>query len=375
MKSYLSVTLLRKNPCEEKSLCKKLDEIEKKKNKILRESTAKISNFALKHLYIAKYYDAKNGEQCRLPLKVAQNSVYFLPTRVPTLAKANKAQQQHGLDESISPACSDPRIDCAKSRPKYRRSLSDKCLSLSGDLAKEKSVVGKNKTHSIDRQPNNSRWPASDRQSKPKCRRSLSEVVAPTSCILALAGEDDELSGNAQRRFHAWDEKQNEAKSSLGRDETTMLKPFRPRSIFQCVAPKLEDLAQEISKQNVGTSAKDKTGIDAEKEGENPTPDGEAVIKRRKQFQRRLTVATETDSVRREGICRWQQTVKLVKDLPKSEQAEIFRGACFFRIAVSGFNSSIPAKLAKKSARQRKISTSLPPCRQGLTSKFTALKK
>ena len=45
MKSYLSAALLSKNPCEEKSLCKKLDEIEKMKNKILRESTAKMSNF------------------------------------------------------------------------------------------------------------------------------------------------------------------------------------------------------------------------------------------------------------------------------------------------------------------------------------------
>ena len=113
------------------------------------------------------------------------------------------------------------------------------------------------------------------------------------------------------------------------------------------------------------------TGIDPEKEGENSTPDGEAVIKRR----RRLTVATETLSVRREGICRWQQTVKLVKDLPKSEQAEIFRGACFLRTAVPGFNNSIPAEKLENTARQRKISTSIPPYRQKLTPKFTALKK
>lgn len=366
MKSYLSIALLSKNPYEEKSLCKKLDEIDKMKNKILRESTAKMSNFALKHLYIAKYYDSKNGEQCRLPLNVAQNSVCSLPP----LTKADKPQQQHGFDESTSSACFDPRIDCATSRPKYHRSLSDKCLPLSQNLAEEKGVAEReNKAHSIESQPSNARWLASDRQSKPEYRRSLSEVVAPTSFMLA-----DE-SGNAQRRFHAWDENEKQPKSSLDRNEATILKPFRPRSISQCVAPKLEDLAQEISKENAGTSAKDETALDGEKGGENPTPDREAIIKRRKQFQRKLTVATETLSVWREGICRWQQTVKLVKDLPKSEQAEIFRGACFFRMAVPGFNSSTPAKPAEKPARQRKISTTVPPCRQELTPNFTALKK
>jgi len=68
----LSVALLNKNPCEEKLLCKKLDEIDRMKNKILRESSAKMTNFAIQHLYIVKYYDAKNGEQCRPPLKVAK---------------------------------------------------------------------------------------------------------------------------------------------------------------------------------------------------------------------------------------------------------------------------------------------------------------
>ena len=367
MKNYFSIALLSKNPCEEKSLCKKLDEIEKMKNKILRQSTAKMSNFALKHLYITKYYDAKNGEQCRLPLKVDQNSVCSLPP----LTKPNKAQQQHGFDESTSP-CSDPRTDCATSKPNYRRSLSGKCLPLSMNLAEKKGIVGENKAHSIDRLPNSRRL-ASDRQSKPKCCRSLSEVVAPTS--LNLEGEGVELSGNAKKRFHAWDEKKEEAKSSLGRDEATMCKPSRPRSISQCVAPKLEDLAQEISKGNTGTSTKDEAGIDAEKESENPTPDREALTKRRKQFHRRLTVATETPSVRKEGNCRWQQTVKMVKDLPKSEQAEVFRGACFFRIAVPGFNSSTSTKPAEKPARERKISTSMLPRRQELTPNFNALKK
>lgn len=366
MKSYLSIALLSKNPCEEKSLCKKLDEIDKMKNKILRETTAKMSNFALRHLYIAKYYDAKNGEQCRLPLKVAQNSVCSLPP----LTKAEKPQQQHGFDKSTSPACFDPRTDCATSRPKHRRSLSEKCLPQSGNLAEEKGVAEGNKTHSIDRQPNNAHWLASAQQSKLKYRRRLSEVVAPKGFMLA---DEDEQSGNAQRRFHAWDEKENEGKSQLGHDDATILKPKKSRSISQYVAPKLEDLAQEESKENT------ETAIDAEKGGENLTPDREALIKRRKQLQRRLTVATETPTVRREGICRWQQTVKLVKDLPKSEQAEIFRGACFFRMAIPGFNSSTPTRPAEKPTRQRKISTIMPPCSRELTPNthghFTALKK
>lgn len=62
MKSYLLVILLRKNLCEEKFFCKKFDEIEKKKNKILWEFIVKIFNFVLKYLYIVKYYDVKNGE-------------------------------------------------------------------------------------------------------------------------------------------------------------------------------------------------------------------------------------------------------------------------------------------------------------------------
>ena len=362
MKSYLSIALLSKNSREEKSLCKKLDEIDKMKNKILRESTAKMSNFALKHLYIAKYYDAKNGEQCRLPLKVAHNSVCFLPP----LRKADKLQQQHGFDESTTPACFDPRIDCATSRPKYRRSIPEKRLPLPRNLTEEKVVAGENKAHSIESQPNSARWLASDQKSKPKCRRSVSEDVAPTSFM--LAGEDGQ-SGNAQRRFYAWEEKENEAKSPLSRDEATILKPFKPRGTSQCEAPKLEEQG------NTGTNVKDETGMAPQKGGRNRIPDREALIKRRKQFQRSLTVATETPSVRREGICRWQQTVKFVKDLPKSEQAEIFRGACFFKMAVPGFNSSTPAKLAEKPARQQKISTITPPYRQKLTPNFTALKK
>ena len=370
MKSYLSIALLSKNPCEEKSLYKNLDEIEKMKNKILRESTAKMSNFALKHLYIVKYYDARNGEQRLLPLKVAQNSVCSLPP----LTKAEKPQQRQGFDESTSPPCFDQKTDCTTSRPKCRRSLSDKCLPLSRNSAEEKGVLGGEKDHDIDSPSNKARCPASDRQSKPKNRRrTLSEVVTPTSFI--LAGEEDGQTGNPLRRVHAWDKKKNEEISPLDRDEATILKPFKPRSISLCVAPNLEDVAQEIIKENTGTSAKDGTGIDGEKGAENPILDREALIKRRKQFQRRLTVATETPSVRREGICRWHQTVKLVKDLPQSEQVEIFRGACFFRMAVPGFNSSTPAKPVEKPARQRKISTTMPPCRQELTPNFTAFKK
>ena len=285
-------------------------------------------------MYIAKYYDAKNGEQRRLPLKVAQNSVCSLPP----LTKAGKPQQQLVFDESTSPSCFDPKTDSATSRPNYGRSLHDKSLPLSRNLAEEEGVAEReNKAHSIESQPSNSRWLASDLQSKPKLRRSFSEVVTPTGILLA------DKSGNVQRRLHAWNEKENHVKSSMDRAEGTIMMPFRLRSISQSVAPKLEDLAQEISRENAGPNAKDEIGIDEEKRGENPDPDREALMKKRKQFQRRLTVATETPSVRRESICRWQQTVKLVKDMPKSEQAEIFRGACFFRMALPGYNSPTPA--------------------------------
>jgi len=317
-----------------------------------KQDSSRIHCENVQHLYIAKYYDAKNGEQRRLPLKVAQNNVCSLPA----LTKAAKLQQQLVFGESAPPSCLDPKTDCATSRPKYGRSLPDKCLPLSRNLVEEKGVAEReNEAHSIETQPSNGCCIASDRQSKPKYR-SFSEVVAPKGIMLA-----DE-SGKAQRRCHAWNQRVNRGKSSMDRAEDTTLKPFRPRSISQIVAPKLEDIAQEISKENAGTSAKDETaGIGEEKRRENPHPNREALIKKRKQFQRRLTVATETPSVRRESICRWHQTVKLVKDLPKSEQAEIFRGACFFRMAVPRFNSSTPAKSAEKPARQRKISTTTPP--------------
>lgn len=355
MKSNLSIALLSKNPCEEKSLCKKLDEIDKMKNKILRETTAKMSTFALQHLYIAKYYDAKNGEQCRPPLKVAPNSVCSLPR----LTKATEKQQQQP-----SQACLEPRADCVTSKPRYRRSLSEKSLPLTANLAVEKGgAEDEGKTHCIGSQPSSPRRLVSAQQAKPKYRRSLSEVVAPKGFM--VGGEKE--SGNAPTRFHAWDEKENEGKSQLNQGDAIVLKPKNSRSISQCVAPKLEDLKQEGCKENAGTNV--------EKGGETPT---EALIKRRKQLQRRLTVASETPTISRE-ICRWQQTVKLVKDLPKSEQAEIFRGACFFRMAVPGFNSATSAKPAEKPPRQRKISTVMPPCRQELTptthGHFTALNK
>ncbi len=349
MKSSLSIALLSKNPCEEKSLCKKLDEIDKMKNKILQETTAKMSNFALQHLYIAKYYDAKNGEQCRPPLKVAPNSVCSLPR----LTKGTEKQQQQP-----SQACLEPRGDCVTSKPRYRRSFSEKSLTLSANLADEKGgVEDEGKTHSTCSQPSSPRRLVSAQQAKPKYRRSLSEVVAPKHFM--VGGEKE--SGNAPTRFHAWDEKENSGDAAI-------LKPKNSRSISQCVAPKLEGLTQEGCKENAGTNA--------EKGGETPA---EALIKRRKQLQRRVTVASETAPTISKEICRWQQTVKLVKDLPKSEQAEIFRGACFFRMAVPGFNSATPAKPAEKPTRQRKISTVMPPCRQELSptahSHFTTLNK
>lgn len=345
MKSYLSIALLSKNPCEEKSLCKKLDEIDKMKNKILRETTAKMSNFALQHLYIAKYYDSKNGKQCRPPLKVASNSVCSLPR----LTKATEKEQQRP-----SQACFEPRTDCVTSKPRHRRSLSEKSLALTANLADEKrDAEDEGKTQSIFSEPSSPRRLVSAQQSKPKYRRSLSDVMAPKRLVM---GGEEEQSGNAPTRFHAWDEKENEGESTVNNGDATILKPKNSRSISQCVAPKLEDLAQEAEcKENAGTNAK--------KGDETPS---EALIKRRKQLQRRLTVATETPTTSRE-VCRWQQTVKLVKDLPKSEQAEILRGACFFRMAVPGFNSSTITKPTEKPTRQRKISTVMPPCRQKLT--------
>lgn len=344
MKSSLSIALLSKNPCEEKSLCKKLDEIDKMKNKILRESTAKMANFALQHLYIAKYYDAKNGQQCRPPLKVAPNSVCSLPR----LTKGIEKQQQQP-----SQACLEPGADCVTSKPKYRRSLSEKSFPFSANLAHDKrGREDEGKSYSIESQPNSPRRLDSAQQSKPKYRRSLSEVVAPKNIM--VAGEGDQ-SGNAPIRFHAWDEKENEGKSKLNQGDASALKPKNSRSISACVAPKLEDLTQERCKENAGTNAVNGS--------ETAT---EVLMKRRKQLQRRLTVATETPTISRE-ICRWQQTVKLVKDLPKSEQAEIYRGACFLRMAVPGFNSSTATKPVEKPTGQRKISTVMPPCGQELT--------
>lgn len=363
MKSNLSIALLSKNPCEEKSLCKKLDEIEKMKNKILRESAAKMSNFALQHLYIAKYYDAKNGEQCRPPLKVAQNSVCALPR----LTKATEKQQPPGFKKKASLPCFESRADCVTSRPRYRRSLSEKSLPLSASLVDEKGCLeGEGgKTHSISSLPNSARL-TSAQNFKPKYRRSFSEVVAPKSFMLEK-GEDAEKSENAPIKF-AWDEKENKENSKLSRGDAIFKPKYSARSISQCVAPKLEDLAQEAGK--AGTNLKDETALDAEKGGEIPA------LRRRR--QRRLTVAGETPTITRE-FCRWQQTVKLVKDLPKSEQAEIFRGACFFRMAVPGFSSTPVKSDTCKLARQRKISTVMPPSRQEFSPSnhghFTTLSK
>lgn len=350
MKSYLSIALLSKNPCEEKSLCKKLDEIDKMKNKILRESAAKMSNFALQHLYIAKYYDAKNGQQCRPLPKVAQNSVCSLPRL------SEKRQQSKSTS---SPGCFEPRADCVKSKPRYRRSLSDKCLPVSPNLSDEQGPdPGDSKAQSIASQPNSPRQTTSTQNSKPKYRRSLSEVLAPTAGF--MSGGEDEESENAPKRFLAWGEKENK-ENSYKNCGGTILKPKLSRSTSQYLAPKLDNLAQDDHE----------AVFDEGKEAEIPV----GALKRRR--QRRVTVAGETPTITRE-FCRWQQTVKLVKDLPKSEQAEIIRGACFLRMAVPGFSSPVKTDTPKP-ARQRKISTVTPPCGQQLVRathnhpKFTAL--
>lgn len=62
MKSYLFIVFLSKNLCEEKLLCKRLDEIEKMKKKIFCELVVKMLSFVFQYLYIVKYYDVKNGE-------------------------------------------------------------------------------------------------------------------------------------------------------------------------------------------------------------------------------------------------------------------------------------------------------------------------
>lgn len=367
----LSIALLSKNPCEEKSLCKKLDEIDKMKNKILRESAAKMSNFAIQHLYIAKYYDAKNGEQCRPPLKVAQDSVCTLPRLT-----GERKQSANVFKKNASlPECFERR-DCATSRPNYRRSLSDKSLPLSevnvrGD-EKESATTDDCKSQE---KPNSARSNHESSQvSKPKCGRSLSDV-APSKSL-----DEHAQPGNTQRRFHAWRvEKENEEtqiKVNL-RDPAFKPKYYRNRSLSLCAGSSKLPLVQpqeggsilggEKMMREEGSNAAGKEGGISHTEA----------VKGRRQLQRRVTVAGDAPYINRE-FSRWQQTVKLVKDLPKSEQAEIFRGACFFRMALPN-SRYVPAQKPEKPAeRQRKISTVTAPCRQELspstlTARFSPL--
>ena len=372
--SYLSLALLSKNPCEEKSLYKKLEDIDKMKNKILRQSAAKMTNFAIQHLYIAKYYDAKNGEQCRPPLKVAQESVGALPRLTPLRKQSEQSLRQVVRKSTSLPETFDGK-DCAtsNSRPTFRRSMSDKSLSLSelnsvaekvkSSITTQDGEITEEKPKSATADVTEARWAG----------RRLSEASSPKSNILDNGAQPAE---NIPGKFHAWTEKENEEKTS----PTTVingnsgLKPKYRRSLSQsCVAPSKvlrrqaqqgdlavgEGFGKEIEKGNEPKDERKLSGIRHREAAQD-----------RRRLQRRVTVASGAPSITRE-VCRWQQTVKLVKDLPKNEQAEIFRGACFLRMALP--SSSIP-KLDKPyhessvSGRQRKISTIIAPCRQELSS-------
>lgn len=369
----LSVALLNRNPCEEKSLCKKLDEIDRMKNKILRESSAKMTNFAIQHLYIMKYYDAKNGEQCRPPLKVAKESVCSLP-RLTTGER--KPQSRRMFNKSSSLPERFERRDCATAWPRRHRSLSDpKSPPLSEvNLAGEKGSVAVD-NHKSQGEPNSDRTDhlKSVQVSKPKSGRSLSEVAPPKSLMLDGPSAQPQ---NTSRRSHAWAEKENEENQSKVNCSDSALKQKYSRSLSQCVAPSKLSLIQSqegsLPATDEGSQKEREEGTDARK-GSAIQTEG---VKERRQLQRRITVAGETPSISRE-FCRWQQTVKLVKDLPKSEQAEIFRGACFFRMALPPRYVS-PQKHDKRAGRQRKISTITDPCRQELspstlTARFSPL--
>ena len=338
----LSIALLSKNPAEEKSLCKKLDEIDKMKHKILRESAEKMTNFAIQHLYIAKYYDAKNGEQCRPRLKSAQSSVCSLPR----LTGERKQQSSHVYKESTSLPKNFGRSDCATARPNYHRSLSDKVLILSEEnLSDEKESV------------------ASARASKPKRGRSKSENAPPKSLTLDGSAKPVRPAGI----FHAWAEKEEEGNRSKASNSDPAGKPKYSRSLSLCSASSklalfqpqerkllTQDIDEGSEKVREGTDAGKWSGI--HNEGDTG----------RRRLQRRVTVAGEAPTITRE-FCRWQKTVKLVKDLPKSEQAEIFRGACFFRMPLP--SRSVPPHKPDKAPieRQRKVSTVREPCRHELS--------
>ena len=230
----LSVALLNKNPCEEKLLCKKLDEIDRMKNKILRESSAKMTNFAIQHLYIVKYYDARNGEQCRPPLKVAKESVCSLP-RLTTGERKPQSRRMFNKSSSL-PECFERR-DCATAWPRHHRSLSDpKSPPLSEvNLAGEKGSVAVDNPKSQGK-PNSDRTDhlKSVQVSKPKSCRSLSEVAPPKSLMLdGLSAQPQ----NTPRRLHAWAEKENEENQSKVNCSDSALKQKYSRSLSQCVAP------------------------------------------------------------------------------------------------------------------------------------------
>ena len=333
----LSIALLSKNPSEEKSLCKKLDEIDRMKNKILRESAEKMTNFAIQHLYIVKYYDTKNGEQCRPRLKIAQNSVLSLPR----LTADRKQQSPHMYKKSTSLPKNFGRSDCATARPSYHRSLSGKGLTLS------EAVNSREEKESI----------ASTQASKAKSARRISEVgTPPKSSTLDGSAKPVSTTGS----FHAWGQKEGEG-TQKNCSKVNLSEPaFKPktRSLSLCFAPSKLSLFQP---QEEG-SEKERKGTDAGKcSGIHNEGD-----KGRRRLQRRVTVAGETPSITKE-FCRWQKTVKLVKDLPKSEQAEIFRGACFSRMPLP--TRYVPPHKPDKApfGRQRKVSTITEPCRQELS--------
>ena len=337
MKSYLSIALLSKNPCEEKSLFKRLDEIEKMKRKILRESAAKMSSFALQHLYIAKYYDAKNGEQCRPPPKVSQNGACPLPRLA---EKPKQGRNPHFLDRA------EPSADCTTSMPKSRRSLSEKCVPLTPKSTERDHAPVESKAPSISSQPNYVPRIASAQKSEPKYRRSVSDVVAPIPSLMSV-GEDAE-SEYAPRKSNAWDLKED--KENLKSCNNALLK----RKVSQYLAPKLEDIVLEGCKRKESESVPKDDCEAAPDEGRKAV----VPIQRR---QRRATVAGERPSLTRE-FNRWQKTVRLVKDLPKHEQAEILRGACFLRMAVPGFNSApIKTEASRPPTQLQNISTRIPP--------------
>ncbi|CAH3037938.1 unnamed protein product, partial [Porites lobata] len=317
--SYLSLALLSKNPCEEKSLYKKLEDIDKMKNKILRQSAAKMTNFAIQHLYIAKYYDAKNGEQCRPPLKVAQQSVGTLPRLTPLRKQSEQSLRQVVRKSTSLPETFDGK-DCAtsNSRPTFRLSMSDKSLSLSelnsvgekvkSSITTQDGEITEEKPKSATADVTEARWAG----------RRFSEASSPKSNILDNVAQPAE---NIPGKFHAWTEKENEEKTSPTTSCVAPSKVLR-RQAQQGDLAVGEGFGKEIEKGNEPKDERKLSGIRYR----------EAVQDRRR-LQRRVTVASEAPSITRE-VCRWQQTVKLVKDLPKNEQAEIFRGACFLRMAL-----------------------------------------